>query len=274
MIKAKVISSTLGQKLRDIRRAKGVSTALMMVALMKGKYTASSISRRETGKISIDSEYLSDFCFALRLTEQESSVLKTSVRVNSLRPQSRFNESVSEWSKITLSAKDYKIYTVDVFDYYVQIKEYASALIRKHGFSNDPDKSAEMRIENAKNSFQDVSRKFRIVCHENALYMMFGGSEVMIKQLLSLLNFRDEPHVEFRILPRGSAIPVPTDSQFDILDSTYGVCENRLDFSITDDPDTVARFQSDFDTIWTHSVIGPRREEIIREAIEYYRKMG
>jgi transcriptional regulator with XRE-family HTH domain len=268
----KIVSRAFGQRLREIRKDRGFRGLKEFADLLGNKYCFSAISRREAGGLKIDFEYLNDFCAALKLTPEETDALMTSARIHVIQPKSRLVESVSEWSRITLNAKVHQIYTVDIFDYYLRTFAYACTLLRLHNFAGDVENSARLRVENAASSLKDPLKSFRIICHENALYMPIGSIDVMLEQLKLLLDFQDEPNVEFRILPRGSVLSVPIDLAFDIVDNTYCICENRLDLSIADDPVTIARFQSDFDTIWNNSVIGIRRNQVLQNAIEYYKK--
>lgn len=273
MSEDKVASLILGHKLREIRRSKGIKSTEELAVLMRGKYTYSTIARRETGASRIDLEYIADFCSALNLTLEESALLKTSTKVNLLRPRNRFADAVSVWSKISLDAKIRYAYTADIFSYYLQTYEYARAILEFHNISKDPSKSAQTRIDDALRAINDKSNKFRIVCHENALYFAIGNPQIMIQQLDKLRSFIDEPHIEFRILPRNTFFRVPVDLDFNIIDRTYCFCENRLDFSITDDPGVVKHFIDDFETIWAHSVVGPKRAGVIQAAIEYYKRL-
>ena len=240
---------------------------------MRGKYSFSAISRRETGDLSIDLEYLNDFFAALNVTEEERANILASARIGALRPHYNKLESVSEYVNIALNATSFHMYNAGLINRYLQTLGYAKHAILAYRDFDDADNAAAARVEEAKKALANPLRQWRILCHENALYFPIGGSQVMIGQLESLLTFEDTPNVEFRLLPRTELTSLPLHEEFQILNRSFCFCENRLDYSITDDPQTVAHFQNDFDVIWSHSVIGLRRNQILQRAIEYYRSL-
>ena len=273
MPKNKVASPSLGRRLRDIRKSKGVKTTLSLSKLMHGKYSFSSISRRETGGLRIDKEYIEDFCNALNLNIEERNALSTSAEVNFLRPKNLYNESLETWGKIRLNAKNYDSYNPNLIGYHLQTESYAKAVILAHDSNLDADSLAKLRTEDARQNLKDNSRKFRLLCHESSLYFNYGGADVMLAEMENLLLFQDEPHAEFRILPNAFHTSVPISFGINIIDNSYLFCQNLLDFSITDDPSIVSKFQTDFDLLWENSVIGLRREQMIREAIAHYKNL-
>jgi len=270
MPKDKVASETLGQRLRDIRKSKGVSGVRKLAGLMKGKYSYSSISRREDGLIKIDSEYLTDFCDALKLTKEERQALKTSARVSLLRPKSQIAESVEEWSRIILEAGHFSSYTANVVCYPLQTYNYVYSLITTYGEVAEPEKFAKLRAQRAEHELGDPSKRFQILCHEHALYFSVGDASIMAEQMERLVDFVHNPRVELRILPRNVFVPVVGNFSMGIIDSTYCFCENRLDLSITDNPETVRRFVGDFDALWKKSLAGEDCRHILKTAKEYW----
>lgn len=252
----------------------GIKSTQSLARLMGDKYSFSSISRRETGDLRISKDYLMDFCEALKLTALEREDLMTSARVNFLRPASRRLMGVEEWGRISLGATLHEAYAASVLDSNLQTYAYATHIFLSLGTVENAERSAKARVENAERALKQKERRFRFICHENALYFTVGNSEVMLEQLEKLLHFEDEPQVEFRILPKGTALQIPVNLDFDIINQQYCVCENRLDLSITDDPATLQRFQSDFELLWSHAVIGLRRNQIIERAMEHYRGMN
>ena len=255
MTKDKVLSKTVGRRLRDLRRAKGVSSTQTLEKMMGCKYSYSNISRRETGDLKVDFQYLTDFCNALKLTVAESNLLMASVRVNQLRPAGTLQESVEEWSKIASNGRSYQHYDTDIIGTYLQTHNYlkAHALVR-HNVPDDVEKSTKERIDNADYILSDSSREFRFLLHENVFYFTVGSPQIMIEQLEKLLAFRDEPNIELRVLPRGAFVPVRLYSCFFLIDSNFCFCQSRLDFSIVDEISSVRRFQSDFDKLWVKIV--------------------
>jgi hypothetical protein len=270
--KAKVRSAILGFHLRDLRKSKGVASVIQLSKLMERKYSYSNISRREKGLIKIDAEYLNAFSTALNLSEEEKSKLITSARVNLLQNKGKYSDSISEWLRISLGAKYYQTYNASVISFHQRTHAYSFGMARSRNGQVDENAIAA-RVNMAEEFARDKNKKLRIICHENAFYYPVGSSEVMIEQLDKLLRFVDEPHAEFRALPKESFTGVFCQLSFHIIDNNYFCCENSVDLSITDDPSIVSKFQTDFDLLWENSVIGLRREQMIREAIAHYKNL-
>lgn len=244
---------------------------------MGGKYSYSSISRRETGGLKIDFDYLQDFCKALNLSPDEAEQVMASARVNLLRPDRKLSEAAAEYSRIVLNSKMYESYSCGIIGRYLYTFSYAREVFKAHSTNpsdTDIEKLARSRVEDAPRTLKDSSRTFRLLLHENSLYFTIGSQQVMLEQLESLLRFQDEPNVEFRILPKETCVNVPITQSFYVIDNTYCYCENRIDYSITDDPAMTSRFCKDFDTLWANAVIGVRRNQIIERAMEHYRSLG
>lgn len=241
---------------------------------MGSKYHFSTISRRETGQLKVDQEYLQDFSNALGLSEEKRQELSFSIQVNSLRPKSNLLEAAAAWSQIVLAAKDYVCYFPYTLSIYLQVLEYTTAALESHGGAPDPVSFSKTRIAEAQKALQQPDKRFRLLSHENALYYPVGSPQVMLQQLEALLHFTDEPNIEFRLLPREEFSQAMINFGFEIIDQSYCVCENRLDVSITDDPPKVQRFRDDFDSLWHRAVIGKRRNEIIERAMDYYKEMA
>lgn len=259
--------------MRDLRRQKGVFSTQRLAKLMKGRYSYSNISRRETGALKIDFAYLKSFCEALRFDKDEETMLMAMARVSQLHPKDSMKDAVSEWAKISVNARSYQYYCTSWVCYYLQTHDYMHTIVSQwQDIFEDAERSTSLRLDDASKTLKDPSKRFRFLFHENVLYFSVGSPPIMIDQLIKLQQFIDEPNVELRILPK-SVFASSALQEFYIIDDTFCFCENRLDFSITDDTAAVRRFKSDFDLLWSRALIGVRRNEIIKEAIDYYKKL-
>lgn len=240
---------------------------------MNSKYSYSSISRREVGELGVTAEYILDVCKALNLSKEESLQLVSSARVNSLRPLGKTDDAASTYAEIELNSKSYDRYSCEVVSRYLQTVSYALAMLQNYSATTSTESAVTQRVQKSQEMIKERSKKFRLIQHENSLYFSVAPVKVMVEQLEMLLKFQDEPNCELRILPREIFLPVPITKSFSLFDKFYCFCENRLDYSITDDDDTVERFQKDFETLWSHSVIGLRRNQVIEKAIGYYKSL-
>jgi transcriptional regulator with XRE-family HTH domain len=270
MPNAKFASLSVGKKLRDLRKKKGVKSAQALSKLMRGKYAPEVITRREIGKLRIDFEYLNAFCDALDLKGEERETILLHARADWLRHQGNTAGLKYEYWELRKKAKTACIYNPCLIPSALQTFDYAKAIIGSYDKNADAENDARQRLEWAEKIMLDPSKKIRLACLENAIYTPVGNPKIMVDQLKKLLVFEDFPRVEFRILPDTAFLNVPVNTLFVVFDAAYCICETRLGVMTSEDPRKAAGLLADFEAIWENSLIGHKRDQLVARAIAHY----
>jgi hypothetical protein len=275
MARRKIASLTLGKRLRELRKQKGVKSTRLMAEKLRGKYSAAGVLRREIGKIQIDLNYVEAFCKALGLQGPEREAIMVFARSSILRAQGNLDQLLWDYWELRKRAKVSYIYTAALIPTGLQTIDYARATIEAYGRNNGETEALALeRLEWARQSLLDTTKRTCIVCSESALYMPVGTPQIMIDQLSRVRDFEDIPTFEFRILPNSVFLKVPLHELFLVFDQAYSLCDSRIGALTSEDPRLAPRLSADFQQIWSLSVIGIRRTKMVEKAIAHFESLA
>lgn len=273
MARDKFVSSSVGKKLRIIRRRKGVKSADQLSALMIGKYSPSGIRRREEGRLKIDFKYLEDFCNALNLQDAEKDEVLTVARLDLWRSRQSVLELTKELNQIRFKSENHAKFVFNAIPGELQTFAYTTSIVRSYKEYGDEEARARERFNAAQCLIKDPRKLLRIVFAENALYAPVGSIDVMLIQLTALKEAVETQQFKFRILPSSCFLDIPNREDFAIFDSKYVVCQTRIGLVTTEEENTVRDLIKDFEALWSNAVFGEERNRIIEKATSHYSKL-
>jgi transcriptional regulator with XRE-family HTH domain len=205
---AKLAQQALGVRLRELRRAAGL-TGRALAAATGQHFTR--VSKIEHGVQSLSDEDIRSWCRACRAEDQVPDLVATLRTVESayleFRRQSRAGmkrvlgpHTVARYEQTTL----FRIYEHNVVPGLFQTAEYAAAMLSFWiGFldtPNDLDEAVASRMERQRVIYRR-GRRFLVVLEEQALRTWFGTAETQAGQLDRLLAVMSLPNVSLGIIP-------------------------------------------------------------------------
>jgi len=266
----KFVSASVGGKLREIRKRKGVRSAESLSRLMDSKYSPSGILRREEGNLKLDFTYLQIFCNALTLNQKEKDDVLAIARLDLWRSRRSMLDLTRELHEMMLRAQNHISYVATGIPGELQTYSYTRSLVETYAAYGDIEERTQIRFRTERSLLQDPLKELRILCSEHSLYLGTGSREIMLEQLESLKRFSSTSSKEFRILPANLFLRIPNRESFFIFDSQFAFCQTRIGMITAEDAETVLDLKKDFDLLWSHSVEGAKLVEIVDKAIRFY----
>ncbi len=268
----KICSATVGNLLRDLRRAAGVRNAIHLAKLMGGKYSSSGILRREEGLLKIDSDYVDLFCKTVGVAGAQKDEILWQLRVEVLRKENTPELLELEFWQKREQSKCICTYSACLIPSALQTFNYAKAIIETYKHVANVENSALKRVQTSMRWLNTPDKTIRIICSETALYLPTGNIHVMVDQLRRLRLFTENKTLDFRIFPNNVFVGVPLYALFTVFDETYSICETRLGASTSEDRSDAQTLLKDFGLLWEKSASNKDRNQLIDRALTYYEK--
>jgi transcriptional regulator with XRE-family HTH domain len=262
----------LGQRLRALRKAKGVTGREL--ATMIG-YSQSGISKIEKGVLRPTVELVEAICKALKVPGHEKRLLleKTRLFLDEFNKWSiRTFDSVAESQKIVQvqesRAKLIRGYSMQVVFGLLQTREYMLSVF--HAL-NQWDEVEIARAVTARIRRQEAVRnsdkRFQYILDERALTPAFCSAEVLHKQIAALVASYDNAALDLRILPttaRAKVCPVTSFMMFD--ESLVTVESLTHELAIWTEPD-IKKYEDTFQRLYKASLTPPESREFLRSFV-------
>jgi transcriptional regulator with XRE-family HTH domain len=276
--------NSLGRKLRQIRKAKGIDGPHALADLMGGKYSFSAILKRERAEQKISLEYIDDFSRALNLSGKEKDDLIALAKLSIIefdpwKAAKSLQDLHEEFQRRLASAELYQSYDPITIHGLFQTYNYAYAVLRMNNVdAKTAEDTARLRQRIAEKEFQvgggkkKGTRILQIVSAEEALYRVVGSPEVMKEQIERLLELDDDTHVSYGILPSDVSLQVATWCNLNVFDSTFATIETLIGAVHTGDEDQIRQLEGIFNSIFARSAFGKKRQKLLEKAVKHHGK--
>lgn len=279
-----------GNRLRDIRKERGINSPSRLSQLMSHKYSVSGILKRERGEIKIDLEYITDYCLALRIKGKERVRLIELTKLFLLQfdPWQQSKQGVTQlqldfWKRL-LASDCFFEFQNSVICGILQSEEYRYEILRSHGVNHvNASMGAKQRFDLAQallaSRVTDSSMRLvgpeevRLVVHENALYQVIGSSKVIADQIEYMMNLNLGRGLELRILPREKAVSnIPLMYSFSLFDNTLILMEAATGAVYSANAESIERVQKGASSIFENSLSGQNAKTLLLKALAYHSK--
>lgn len=263
----------LGQRLRELRRAAGVSGR----ALADGAgWHESKISKIEYGRRSPSEADLRAYCAILDTADQLPDLLATLRNIDSAYVEWRRVLSAGTkrgQDRLTRLAEQTAVMRSDqpyVVPGLLQTAEYAEAILRQaidfYRIPNDLYGGVAKRLERQQILYRG-HRRFHILLGAQALYTGVAADKVMLGQLDRLLAVMGLPHVQLGIVPKEAYCPAPA-MNFTIYDRRVVLVEGvTAELKVTQ-PGEIAIYGRAFDNLARQAITGDPARALIVGASE------
>lgn len=209
--KQKIRAVWLGQALRDIRTAAGLTSREAGSYLYRD---GSSVTRIETGEIPISVEMLDAFMDMCGVTDPHKRADLMTIRkdVGQTGWWEGYKADAVVSTLMDRAWMESKAVSIRSFDLtslpgLLQVPEYAEALIKARNprfTSEQLDRSVEMRMTRQNVLGRHLPLRLTTVIEANQLRNRVGSPEGMRTQLSYLLEVWDHPTVDIHVLPAGT----------------------------------------------------------------------
>ncbi|WKZ57472.1 MAG: Scr1 family TA system antitoxin-like transcriptional regulator [Bdellovibrionota bacterium] len=275
---------SLGRRLRSIRYQKGMESPATLSRAMRGRYSVSGILKRERGEIKIDLDYIDLFSKALALSSNEHVRLRELGKVfliqfDPWRSSSKNAEDlhVEYWARLKQASTYREVGTLALVGL-CQTERYAYEMMMLHSVDQkDAREASKLRsrigAEMLKRAASKSNSRKDILCiiDEEALYRVVGSRTVMGEQLAHLAAILKSNPEAFRLLPRGTNLPVPLMYSFCVFDSMSATLETAVGAVHCTDQEAIAWLNRAFDLMYDASVGGHEANALLRRAANNYR---
>lgn len=206
----------LGRELRRLRESRGetieqVSAALS--ALYGNGFSMTKISRLETGKRPVSQRDVRDLCDYYDVPAQDRAHMMELAKIS--RTENRWQgmaEAVAEHYALESVARTKRIYEPMLVPGLLQTAEYTRSLAPGNDLDLDlaeppnddgPDHDAAVSLRSARQRRLTDANPLRlhVIIDENVVRRMFGGREVMLRQLQHLVDMSILPNITLQIIP-------------------------------------------------------------------------
>ncbi|MFF5230467.1 helix-turn-helix domain-containing protein [Dactylosporangium sp. NPDC000521] len=271
----------LGAELRRLREAARKTAAEVAAEL---KWSESKVSRIETANSSIRNPDLTKLFDLYQTAEAERT------RITALATQSRQRAWWEAYGDALLGAYEtyigFESEAAEIFIYdavilhgLLQTVEYAGAIINSVSVGERPDVvSQRVSVRMARQAVltRDPPPKIRAILDEAVLKRAVGGTDVMKRQLMRLLEIADRPTVTLQMVPFDRGAHRGVDGTFTVLEfaneteppivycdgMTGGVFRNR--------PEEVRRYLVAFESLRTVALSHTETLDYIQRAIREF----
>lgn len=210
----------LGQKLRSLRKERGVSGEELAALL---EYSQAGVSKIENGLIKPDLEYIGAFCDALGLSKAvRSDLIETAQlflwdfdRWRSDSDTPKIQKIIEQREK---RAKLLRVFTWFIVPGLLQTRGYVTAIYKQYVGGTYLQRTISARMSRQK-VLADRGKSFEFVMGEQTLYTRIGEDEQHLEQLEHLERCMRERIFDIRILPARARLPIIPNTSFVIFDS-------------------------------------------------------
>ncbi|NNH73341.1 helix-turn-helix domain-containing protein [Nocardia uniformis] len=262
----------LGQRLRELRRAAGMSGRNL--AELAG-WHESKVSKLEHGTRPPTEMDIRAYCEILGASEQLPDLLATVRNLDSAYVEWRrvlssgTKRGQHSLAKLAERTKLMRVYQPYVVPGLLQTADYAEAILRQaidfYRIPDDLDNGVAERIERQQILYRG-DRRFHILMGEQALSTGVANADVMTGQLDRLMAVIGLPRVTFGIVPATAYCPAPA-MNFVMYDRSLVVVEGvTAELKITQ-PREIAQYGRAFDILASQSTTCDAARALIRNAI-------
>ena len=210
----------LGFLLRQLRTDRGLSIDEVTERAM---FSATKLSRLETGKVGASPRDIRDLCIVYEITEPaERDRLMALAREGKQRAWwQQFDLPYATYVGLEAEATSISQYQSAVVPGLLQVEGYARAIFESADPPLDPpaiDRRIEARIRRQALLDRDDAPLLHCIVDEGALRRPIGGPDVMRAQLARITAAADLPKVVFQVIPFTVGAHPGLDSNFVILE--------------------------------------------------------
>ncbi len=266
-------SLTVGARLKKLREKFFDGSIRELSEKMSGRYSPSSISRRENGALKINEKYILAFCEAAGVPDFEKYALLASVNLSAPEVAGSRDKNALAFLDLIKNAKAIANHSLTI-PVYLQTIDYTRKILENYhqeksigGFALQRRMSVDTLL-----SVQS-ERRIRLTFPESALYIPIGSPSLMAAQMRKLLNVPLGERFEFRILPASTFVGVPVHYFFTLIDEQFALSENRIRSVTENDLEKISRLARDFEIIWKAAASGEALRAIIHKAHAYYKAL-
>lgn len=174
------------------------------------------------------------------------------------------------WRRIEGEARQIRAVQTGMVLGLLQTQAYAALAMQAP--EDHPAIADRMRRRDA--MLRDTDRSYQLVQTEGSLRVQVGSPALMAAQLDALLDVRNHPNVDLRILDMRTAVSEPlTAGGFHLYDDT-AVIGIELGAATFDNSDDVAYFREVFDQYHGAATCGDQAREILRDLANEYRELS
>lgn len=277
--KATVRARGLGVELKEMRIRAGLTTTLVGERL---GWSASTVSRIETGKRGVTSEEVSAMMVVYQATSEERQRLIDLAR-EAHRPgwwESGEPSLPSQLSSL-ISFESQASAITDVAMILVpgllQSGDYARAVMAKTGVEESiADARVAARIGRQERLHRDPAPLFEAFIDEAALRRSLGGPAVMLEQMNQLLRLSRQANISVRALPFAMEGHIGISGSFTFLEferaPTLVHLEHRRSSLFLDAPSDVDAFRTDVDTLTQNALSPAESADLVSEIAQSYKR--
>ncbi|MFJ2867110.1 helix-turn-helix domain-containing protein [Kitasatospora sp. NPDC087314] len=239
-----------GEELRRLRDAAGVSAPEIGAMLgMKGP----AVSHTEAGRLSLNLDRLHIWLDACHVTDPGYRSALIAMSESTGKGWWTSYRGLVKHAALDLAEAEADATALDNYETFL-----IPGLLQTRAYSEIILEYAEKKIEFRRKRQQvlDVENAppIRVVLHEAALHMMYGGPTIMRDQLTHLIEVGQLPHVTLQILPFDCTVFAETDTPFMLIAGRHPrldtvLLEHPHGSSFMSDPEGVAVFRRKFDQI-------------------------
>jgi transcriptional regulator with XRE-family HTH domain len=272
--------AAFGTYLRELRKRKGVKSPAELARRMGQAISVSGILKRERGELKITQDYVDAFARAVLVTAEEEKYLRKHLSLFRLQfdlwraGKSILDINVEAAARLEES-NNIQCFSPTLIPHILQTPAYGRAILetyRSCESKEELEQTVVVRGRSAARIQREAHYVVRLVNWEAALYNIYGGPLVMMEQLARLSKGFDSGHVQYRILPLGTLINMPTDSTFTIHDGLFVTAESTVGNLYTGDKEKAVWASENFARLWNAAVFGQKRQELIERAITHMKK--
>jgi transcriptional regulator with XRE-family HTH domain len=266
--------STLGGRLRQLRREAGCTTARAFAA--RAGWSESKASRIENGVTAPADADLRRYVDLCGVPEAYDDLVATSHNIEELYIEWRRvnGQGLTPVQQATVPLYErtshFRVYEPGVVPGLIQTADYARALMSRiiafKGIPDDLDEAVAARIGRQR-VLHDAARRFGILMEETALRSRFGGSDVMAAQLGHLLKVASLPHVSLGVIPMSVDRAVWPVENFWIFDAEQVIVELATAEVTVKQPREIAEYEALFARLAEMACYGQQARALIVEAI-------
>ncbi|MEU7045276.1 helix-turn-helix transcriptional regulator [Streptomyces varsoviensis] len=254
----------LGSELRKLREQAGLTVSDSAASIGMGRVHLTHV---EAGRTAISTERLHGLCASYGCTS--STYVDALVCLSEAKGKGwwspykgKLPTAALDLAEMEASSEDLRSYESLFIPGLFQTEDYTRSVFQASdtvATTEGVDTSVRFRMQRQALLTREDSPKVHAVIHEAALHVRFGGTNVMRRQLLHLVELADLPNVTIQVLPFTAKAVSALNTPFCLLTSHSGALETvQLDHPeqslYLHAPDAVARYRRQFERLRTNAL--------------------
>ncbi|MEV8439119.1 helix-turn-helix transcriptional regulator [Actinosynnema sp. NPDC051121] len=248
----------LGELLADLRERAGLDRVAVAKVLKCSKEKIGTIER---GRTAVNASELEKLLQLFGVPAQEwPDIEKLADAARRRHPRTPWGavipEPLRKFFRLEESARALRHYHPEYVHGLAQTEDYARALISANTAldARDVDRLVQARMSRQARLYGPRPIELSIVMPEAVVRLPVGGSEVMRRQLLHLIELADLPNIDIRVLPNTATAYASRGLPFSIYTPTAArrtvvYLDNLIDGVWVDDEDRVAKYVAAYDQL-------------------------